>query len=103
MKTQTTTHSRLMSTSVIQIGLLTLAILALPFISMQLSNEVNWGVLDFVIAGIGIFTTGMLYRLIVEKAHPQYRTVLILALGATFVLIWVELAVGIFGTPFAGS
>lgn len=102
MKPQLTTTSTLHN-SVLQIGILTIALLSLPLIAMQFSSDVNWGILDFVVAGIGIFTTGMLFKLILIKAHSQYRYILVMALLAGFFLIWAELAVGLFGSPFAGS
>jgi hypothetical protein len=99
----TLTNSHVWSNSLTQVGLLTLGVLSIPFVAMQISNEVNWGIFDFIVAGIGVFTTSLLVKLIIENAHPKYRTILILAVLAVFLLIWVELAVGIFGSPFAGS
>ena len=38
-----------------------------------------------------------------EKHFSKNRSIIILILMAIFLLIWAELGVGIFGTPFAGD
>ncbi|GAA4356474.1 hypothetical protein [Kangiella marina] len=79
-------------------------ILAIPLIAMQFTQEVNWSLSDFLIFGGLLACVGLTYEFIIRKfSHSIKRTVLTLALIAAFVLIWAELAVGIFGTPFAGS
>lgn len=85
--------------------LLTVAfILLIPFIAMQFTNEVNWTLFDFVVAGVLLLGTGLLCELVMRKVKNEVNRVAIIAiiLAALF-LIWAELAVGIFGTPFAGS
>lgn len=64
------------SNIIFQVAAPTFGLLSLPFITMQFLNDVNWGIFDFVIAGIGIFTTGMLFTLILDKAHSQYKAIL---------------------------
>ena len=79
-------------------------LLLIPFIVMQFTKEVNWALPDFAIAGTLLFGTGLLVELALRKAkNPNYRTVAIIAIVIIFLLIWAELAVGIFGTPFAGT
>lgn len=34
---------------------------------------------------------------------PSKKTILILGILVILLLIWIELAVGVFGTPFAGT
>ena len=38
-----------------------------------------------------------------EKYFSKNRSMVLLILVAIFLLIWAELGVGIFGTPFAGD
>ena len=82
----------------------TFIILLIPFTAMQFTNEVNWSVFDFVIAGILIFAVGLAIELILRKIKtPKLRVASIVAIIIAFLIIWAELAVGIFGSPFAGN
>jgi ABC-type Mn2+/Zn2+ transport system permease subunit len=85
--------------------LLTVALLLLvPLIAMQFTNEVNWTLFDFLIAGILLLGTGLLCELVIRKVRkPEHRIAFCAVLLVAFLLIWIELAVGIFGTPFAGN
>ena len=79
-------------------------ILLIPLIAMQFTEEVNWEVPDFIIAGILLLGTGFLMELVIRKIKKQqYRILLIGALAILLILIWVELAVGVFGTPLVGN
>jgi hypothetical protein len=85
--------------------LLTVAIiLSIPLVAMQFTSEVDWSIGDFVIMGILLTGTGLMCELVIRKVkRPENRYIIILAILALLFLIWAELAVGIFGTPFAGS
>lgn len=85
--------------------LLTVAfILSIPLIAMQFTNEVDWDLFDFVIMGVLLLSTGLLCELVIRKVkNMDYRIGFIAVLLLLLFLIWAELAVGIFGTPFAGS
>ena len=89
----------------INIILLTVAgLLLIPFIAMQFTSEVNWGVFDFIVAGALLLGTGLLGDFIVRKVrNKDYQIGMLALLLVTLFLVWAELAVGIFGTPFAGS
>lgn len=79
-------------------------LLLIPFLAMQFTNEVNWSAIDFITAGILLFGTGLLCELVLRKVKDRkYRFAICAAVVIAFILIWIELAVGIFGTPFAGS
>jgi len=79
-------------------------LLLIPLIAMQFTDEVNWTLFDFVVAGALLLGTGLMCELAIRKIHKmKYRIAICVALLAVFLLIWAELAVGIFGTPFAGS
>lgn len=76
------------------------ALLALPFIAMQLNAEgVDWSVGDFVFMGALLGTIGGLIELAVRMSPSRfYRGGAGLALLGTFLVIWVNLAVGIVGS-----
>ncbi len=85
--------------------LLTVAfILLLPLIAMQFTDEVDWKLPDFVIMGVLLLGTGLMCELVLRKVKKiKYRVAICGLLLVALFLIWAELAVGIFGTPFAGS
>ena len=79
-------------------------ILLVPLIAMQFTNEVDWNVYDFVIMGILLLGTGLLCELVMRNVKKmKYRIAICGLILLVLFLIWAELAVGIFGTPFAGS
>lgn len=94
-----------MQTKRLQVILFTITLLLLiPFIAMQFTDEVNWSPFDFVVAGALLLTIGLLCELVLRKVKKiQHRIVLCLAILLVFLLIWVELAVGIFDTPLSGN
>lgn len=79
-------------------------ILLLPLIAMLFTTEVDWGPLDFIIMGTLLFGTAFVIDLVFKKVKNTEKRIIYAAivLGVLF-LIWAELAVGIFGSPFAGS
>lgn len=83
---------------------LTTFILAIPLVAMPFTNEVDWTLSDFIIAGTLLLSTGLAVELVIRnlKTGTRRTLILVIILLALF-LIWAELAVGIFGTPFAGS
>mgnify|MGYP000968294247 CR=1 FL=1 len=78
-------------------------LLLIPLMAMQFSNNVNWKVLDFAMMGALLFGTGLLCELVLRKIKStKSRIILCGVVLVSFLLIWAELAVGIFGTPLAG-
>ena len=79
-------------------------ILLIPMIAMQFTDEVNWSFLDFIIMGIMLSITGLALGIIIKKIKDyKYRNIFITIIVMIFLLIWAELGVGLFGTPFAGD
>lgn len=79
-------------------------ILFIPLIAMQFTNEVNWTLPDFVIAGLLLIGTGLLVEISILKVKKiNYRILAIIVIVILFLLIWAELAVGIIGTPYVGN
>src|SRR5687767_13358692 len=84
--------------------LIIILLLLLSSAAMHFTDEVNWTLSDFVIAGVLLLGTGLTLEFVMRKVtQPQRRIAIILALLAILFLVWAELAVGIFGTPFAGN
>jgi hypothetical protein len=77
------------------IALGTVALLVVPFVAMQFTTEVNWTWFDFAIAGLLLFGTGVAFVLTARKIRKQYF-LLALLFAIALILVWVELAVGIF-------
>jgi len=79
-------------------------LLFIPFIAMQFTNEVDWKLGDFVIAGVLLYAFILgLFLLWTKVKSKRLRLLACLSIVVLFLLIWTELAIGIFGTPFAGS
>lgn len=83
------------------LGIATL-ILLIPLIAMQFTSQVNWKLIDFIIAGILLYGTAILINLIITTSK-KHKTILIVTILVLLLLIWMEMAVGLFGSPFAGS
>ena len=89
---------------VIGIVLAVALLLLIPLIALQFTEEVNWKLGDFVAAAILLLGSGLACEFVMRKAIKTTSRIAICAvILVVLVLIWLELAVGIFGTPFAGS
>ncbi|MCA0931429.1 hypothetical protein LCM02_03120 [Lutimonas saemankumensis] len=81
-----------------------MSLLLIPFIAMQFTEEVNWSLFDFIIAGLLLVGTGLLIEFVSRKVSGAITRKLVIAgIVVLFVLVWVEMAVGIFGSPIAGN
>lgn len=81
-----------------------LGLLLLPLIAMQFTAEVNWNLTDFLVAGALLFGTGLLIELALRKLQgKKYKELVIIGIVLLAVLLFMEMAVGIFGSPIAGS
>lgn len=79
-------------------------VLLIPLIAMQFSEEWDWKVPDFIVIGILLAGVGVGYQMIVTGAKNNFKLAAIgIILAAVMILTWIELAVGIFGSPIAGS
>ncbi len=79
-------------------------ILLIPFIAMQFTNEVNWNSFDFIAAAVLLLGAGLLCELVLRKVKKtKHRIIICFALLLLLLIIWVELAVGIFGSYIAGE
>lgn len=79
-------------------------LLFIPLIAMQFTTEVHWTLGDFVVAGSLLLGAGLAIELVLRSiTKRQHRILLCLGILFVFLLVWAELAVGVFGTPFGGS
>ncbi|QXU42763.1 hypothetical protein [Pedobacter sp. D749] len=79
-------------------------LLAIPLVAMQFTNEVDWTLSDFVTAGVLLLSTGLAIELVIRNLKTgALRTIVLVVILLVLFLIWAELAVGIFGTPFVGN
>ena len=80
------------------------ALLALPAVAMLATDEVQWSLGDFAVAGLLLLATALLADVIVRSTRSLRTTAILLGvLLAGAVFVWIELAVGLVGSPFAGS
>jgi hypothetical protein len=85
------------------ISLCIASLLLLPLVAMQFTNEVKWTLSDFVAAGILLLVAGLVVEFILRKVKTtKFRIAACVALFLVFLLLWADLAVGIFGTPISG-
>ncbi|MDB5919982.1 MAG: hypothetical protein JWR40_4216 [Massilia sp.] len=84
--------------------LATALILLVPLAAMQFTSEVAWNLFDFVVAGVLLAGTGLVFVISMRKLSTTgSRVAAGIVLALALILVWMELAVGIFGTPFAGT
>ena len=77
----------------------TASILLIPFIAMIFTKEVNWSLFDFIVMAVLLFSTGLMYVFVSSASNSaSYKVASGIAAAAGFLLIWVNLAVGIIGT-----
>lgn len=71
----------------------------LPAVAMQVTDEVNWTLPDFVFAGALVAGVGATLELVAKTtSNLAYRAAVAVALAAGFLLIWLNGAVGIIGS-----
>ncbi len=81
-----------------------IGILLIPFVAMQFTSEVDWSLFDFIVAALLLFGVGIMIDIVARRTKgSKYRPIYLALILIFFVLIWAELAVGILGSPFAGS
>lgn len=106
MKTVSTSnhHQTPLGTQIAYVVGITALLLMIPLVAMQFTSEVNWTLSDFIIGGGLIATVGMMY--VGASRLVRTRRQRWMVGGGLFLLlafIWVEMAVGLVGSPIAGS
>lgn len=74
------------------------SLLLLPLVAMQFTDEVNWTLSDFVVFGAVLAIACGIYEFAARMSgSTAYRAGAGVAVVAGFLLVWVDLAVGIIG------
>lgn len=78
------------------------ALLALPFAAMRITDGVGWDAADFATFGVMLLGACLAWEAAVRLTERMtrrraYRLVAGMAIAAAFGLLWLELAVGLFG------
>jgi hypothetical protein len=74
-------------------------LLLLPLFAMQFTDEVDWDETDFIVFGAMLFCAcGAFERAARTTGNIAYRAAVGVAVVAAFILIWMNLAVGIIGS-----
>ncbi len=89
---------------ILKVAAMTGALLLIPLVAMVFSDGADWSLSDFILAGLLIGTTGLGFELLARSSkNDRSKLIISIVLALIFVLVWAELAVGLFGTPFAGN
>ena len=74
-------------------------LLAMPWLAMQFTHEVNWTASDFAVFALMLAMAGGGFELALRLSrHAAYRAAAALALGAAFLMFWANGAVGLIGS-----
>ena len=74
-------------------------LLLLPLLAMHLTNEVDWDGPDFFLFGVMLAVAGGMVELAARTTRNAfYRAGACVAVASCFLLLWVNLAVGILGS-----
>ena len=88
----------------VPIPLAALSLLLVPFVASLFTDEVQWSGLDYLIMGVMLLAVGSGIQWVLQKFQNRRNRLIGVGLVVLlFLLVWAELAVGVFGTPFAGS
>jgi len=82
---------------------ITVAVLLVVFLASLLSDQVMWSIYDFLIGGGLIFVFATIEVILWNKLKSQHRLFVVLFVLLVFLILWAEMAVGLFGSPLAGS
>ena len=76
----------------------------IPLLAMQFTEDVNWSIYDFVVMGFLLLFFSLGIDLTMKKVKNENVKILYVVLTILiFLLIWAELAVGIFDSQLAGD
>ena len=74
-------------------------LLLLPLVAMQFTSEVDWDETDFIVMGIMLFGAAGAFDFATRlNGSLAYRFGAAAGIGTCFLLVWVNLAVGIIGS-----
>jgi len=74
-------------------------LLLLPAVAMRFTDEVDWGAEDFIVMGVMLAAACGSYELATRLSGGRsYRAASAVAIAGGFLLVWVNLAVGMIGS-----
>jgi|SRR6056297_536516 len=73
-----------------------IVVFLIPLVAMQFTAEINWSPLDFAVWGTLLTAAGSAFLWASLKLPRSKRLGVGVLIGAVFVYVWAELAVGIF-------
>ena len=77
---------------------ITVILFLLPLIAMRFTDEVDWGLGDFLLFGALLAGVNVAYDFLARRGSGlTYKTAAAVALAAAFLLVWLGLGVGIIG------
>ncbi len=81
-----------------------LFLLLIPLIGITITDVINWSVFDFIIMGFLLIILSIVINFVSNRIKNLKNRILYIGiLVLIFMLIWAELAVGLFETPFASN
>lgn len=76
---------------------LAVLLLAAPWVAMRFSEEIRWDGADFLAFGVMLAIAGGLMEVAVRISRERrFVIAALLGVGLLFLLVWAELAVGLF-------
>ena len=79
-------------------------LLLIPVVGNRYLDGFDWKWFDFVIMGFLLLCTGLACEFVLRKVKRLgYRLAICAAILLALFVVWAELAVGLIGTPLAGS
>ena len=79
-------------------------ILLLQAVAMQFNAEIVWTASDFILAAAMIVGAGLVFVVASRLLRStRQRVIFGIVLAVAFLLVWVEMAVGLIGSPISGS
>ena len=74
-----------------------LIILITPLVGTILFDQIDWGILDFLVMGILLLIVGIALRAVSQKIKNSKKRLLYnFLIILVFFVVWAELAVGVF-------
>ena len=84
--------------------IITASLLSIPLIAMFFTESVDWSAFDFLVMALMLIIGISLVQFVTTKIQRnENRLFWLMAVVVGFFLLWAEMAVGIFGSPIAGS
>lgn len=78
------------------IALVTGALLLLPLLAMQFTDQVRWGPSDFAVMAVLLMGGGAGWVLLARRLARRWRWLATVVVALLVAWVWAELAVGVF-------